>query len=130
MTQGPTPETRYAKTVDGVHIAYPVAGEGPVDLVVVASALGLGEIWRGRLTGVFLRSLASFSRLILLDRRGSGLSDHILREQQLSLENRMEDIRAVMDAIGSSRAVLLGLEIGGFTVAAMFAATLPIAPPV
>jgi class 3 adenylate cyclase len=125
VTQAFTPETRYAKTVDGVYIAYQVAGEGPVDLVVVASALGLGEIWRGRLTGVFLRRLASFGRLILLDRRGSGLSDHVLREQQLSLENRMEDIRAVMDAIGSVRAVLLALENGGFPVAAMFAATLP-----
>ena len=125
MTQGLNPATRYAKTVDGVHIAYQVEGDGPIDLVVVASALGLGEIWRGRLTGVFLRSLASFSRLILLDRRGSGLSDHVLREQQLSLENRMEDIRAVMDAIGSARAVLLALENGGFPVAAMFAATLP-----
>ena len=51
MTQEFIPETRYAKTVDGVHIAYQVAGDGPVDLVVVASALGLGEIWRGRLTG-------------------------------------------------------------------------------
>ena len=51
MTQASTPETHYAKTVDGVHIAYAVAGEGPVDLVVMASGLGLGEIWRGRRTG-------------------------------------------------------------------------------
>ena len=125
MTQASTPETHYAKTVDGVHIAYAVAGEGPVDLVVMASGLGLGEIWRGRRTGSFLRRLASFSRLIVIDRRGTGLSDHLVQEHQLSLENRMEDVRAVMDEIGSSRAVLLGLEVGGFTVAAMFAATLP-----
>ena len=102
------PETRYAKTADGVHIAYQVAGEGAVDLVVVASVLGLGEIWRGRRSGQFLRRLASFSRLILLDWRGTGLSDHVIdRMQQLSLENRMEDVRAVRNAIGSSRAVLL-----------------------
>ncbi len=126
MTQGSTPETRYAKTVDGVHIAYQVAGDGPIDIVVVASGLGLGEVWRGRRTGTFLRRLASFSRLILLDRRGSGLSDHVMdRIQQLSLENRMEDVRAVMDEIGSSRAALLALESGGFPVAAMFAATFP-----
>jgi class 3 adenylate cyclase len=120
------PETRYAKTADGVHIAYQVAGDGAVDLVVVASVLGLGEIWRGRRSGQFLRRLASFSRLILLDRRGTGLSDHVMdRMQQLSLENRMEDVRVVMDAIGSPRAVLLALEGGGLPVAAMFAATLP-----
>ena len=120
------PDTRYAITADGVHIAYQVAGEGPVDLVVVASVLGLAEIWRGRRSGRFLRRLASFSRLILLDRRGTGLSDHVMdRMQLLSLENRMEDVRVVMDAVGSSRAVLLALEDGGLPVAAMFAATLP-----
>jgi pimeloyl-ACP methyl ester carboxylesterase len=120
------PETRYATTVDGVHIAYQVAGDGPIDLVLVGDVLGLGGIWRGRRTGAFLRRLASFSRLILFDRRGSGLSDHVIdRMQQLSLENRMEDVRSVMDAAGSARAVLLALEDGGFTVAAMFAATLP-----
>ncbi|MDQ3209981.1 MAG: adenylate/guanylate cyclase domain-containing protein [Actinomycetota bacterium] len=120
------PKTHYARTADGVHIAYQVVGDGPVDLVLVASALGLGEIWRGRRSGAFLLRLASFSRLILLDRRGMGLSDHILdREQQLTLESRMEDVRAVMDAVDSARATLLGLESGGFAVAAMFAATLP-----
>jgi class 3 adenylate cyclase len=85
----------------------------------------LGEIWRGRRSGAFLKRLASFSRLILLDSRGMGLSDHVLdREQQLTLESRMEDVRAVMDAVDSARAILLGLETG-FAVAAMFAATLP-----
>jgi pimeloyl-ACP methyl ester carboxylesterase len=120
------PETRYAKTSDGVHIAYQVVGDGPLDLVVVAHGLGLGEIWRGRRSGPFLQRLASFSRLILLDRRGTGLSDHVLDPmQRLSLENRVEDVRAVMDAADSTRAMLLGLESGGFVVAAMFAATLP-----
>jgi len=120
-----TPETKYAKTADGVHIAYQVTGDAAVDLVLVASGFGLGEIWRGRRSGAFLKRLASFSRLILLDSRGMGLSDHVLdREQQLTLESRMEDVRAVMDAVDSARAILLGLETG-FAVAAMFAATLP-----
>ena len=120
------PETRYAKTSDGVHIAYQTLGEGPMDLVLVASGLGLGEVWRTRRSPTFLRRLASFSRLILLDGRGTGLSDHILdRAQQLTLEGRMEDVRGVMDAVGSSRASLLGLESAGFAVAAVFAATLP-----
>jgi len=84
-----TPKTLYAKTDDGVHIAYQVVGEGPVDLVLLAFGLGLGEIWRSRRSGRFLQRLASFSRLILLDRRGTGLSDHIFdAEQQLTLEGR------------------------------------------
>jgi class 3 adenylate cyclase len=120
------PKVRYAKTSDGVHIAYQVVGDGAVDLVLVASGLALGEIWNGRHSGTFLQRLASFSRLILLDSRGMGLSDHVLdREQQLTLESRMEDVRAVMDAVESARATLLGLESPGFAVAAMFAATLP-----
>ncbi|HET6714273.1 MAG TPA: adenylate/guanylate cyclase domain-containing protein [Actinomycetota bacterium] len=119
------PETRYAKTADGVYIAYQVAGEGPLDLVVMASALGLGRIWTSCHAWNFPQRFAAFSRLILLDRRGTGLSDHILQsEQHLTLESQMDDVRAVMDAAGSDRAVLLGMETG-FAVAAMFAATLP-----
>jgi class 3 adenylate cyclase len=119
------PEVRYARTVDGVHIAYQVVGDGPMDLVVVASGLGLGRIWDSRRSSTFPAAFAAFSRLILLDRRGTGLSDHIIeREQQLSLESQMEDVRAVMDAVGSERAALAGFE-SGFAVAAMFAATYP-----
>jgi class 3 adenylate cyclase len=119
------PEIRYARTVDGVHIAYQVAGDGPMDLVVVASGLGLGRIWDANRSSTFPMAFATFSRLILLDRRGTGLSDHIIeREQQLALESQMEDVRAVMDAAGSERAVLAGFETG-FAVAAMFAATYP-----
>ena len=74
---------------------------------------------------MFPTAFAAFSRLILLDRRGTGLSDHIIeREQQLALESQMEDVRAVMDAAGSERAVLAGFE-SGFAVAAIFAATHP-----
>ena len=88
------PEIRYARTADGVHIAYQVAGDGPVDLVVVASGLGLGRIWEAGRPSMFPAAFAAFSRLILLDRRGTGLSDHIIeREQQLALESQMEDVR-------------------------------------
>jgi pimeloyl-ACP methyl ester carboxylesterase len=116
------PPVRYAKTADGVHIAYQVAGDGPMDLLIVASGLGLGGAWREH--GPFPRRYTSFSRLILLDRRGTGLSDHIVADGQLTLEAQMEDIRAVLDAVGSERPVLLGFETG-FAVAAMFAATYP-----
>jgi class 3 adenylate cyclase len=120
------PETLYATTSDGVHIAYQVVGDGPVDLVLIVSGLGLGGVWDGRRSGTFLRRLASFSRLLVLDLRGTGLSDHVLdRAQQLTLESRMEDVRAVMDAAGSERALLLGVEATGAAVAVMFAATLP-----
>jgi pimeloyl-ACP methyl ester carboxylesterase len=120
------PETKYAKTIDGVHIAYQVVGSGPIDVVVVAWGLDVETVWSLRRSGAFVRRLASFSRLILLDRRGTGRSDHVLdRDQQLTLESRIEDIVAVMDAAGSGRAVLMGIEDGGFSVAAMFAATLP-----
>ena len=120
-----TPETRYAKTVDGVHVAYQVVGTGPPDLVVLASTLHVEHIWRWSVTGGFLRRLATSTRLILLDQRGTGLSDHIIdRREQLTLESRMDDIRAVMDASGAERALILGLE-DGFALAAMFAATYP-----
>jgi class 3 adenylate cyclase len=120
-----SPETRYARTDDGVHIAYQAIGSGSVDVVVLAAALHVEHLWRWPVTGRFFRRLATFSRLILLDRRGTGLSDHVLdREKQLTLESRMDDIRAVMDASDSDRAVILGLE-DGFSLAAMFAATYP-----
>jgi class 3 adenylate cyclase len=116
--------TRYAKTVDGVHIAYQTLGTGPIDLVLVSWLLNVEHIWRWPLAASFLRRLASFSRLILFDRRGTGLSDHAIDEDKLlSLDARMDDIRAVMDAVGSDRAVLLGLEQFGST--SLFAASFP-----
>lgn len=72
------PETRYARTVDGIHIAYEVAGDGPVDLVYVPGwNTRVKMAWENPLDAKFLRSLASFSRLVLLDRRGFGLSDSV-----------------------------------------------------
>jgi pimeloyl-ACP methyl ester carboxylesterase len=120
------PETRYAKTADGVHIAYAVVGQGPGDLVLVPGFVTNLELsWQWSQMAKFYERLAGFSRLIRFDRRGTGLSDHIIpSEQQLTLEARMDDIRAVMDAVGSERATLLGPE-EGFALCAMFAATYP-----
>ena len=119
-----TPETRYAKSGD-IHIAYQVAGEGPVDLVFVAGWITHLELaWEDPVTGRFLRRLASFSRLILFDKRGIGLSDRLPVNELPILEERMDDVRAVMDAAGSERAALLGVSEGG-AMSALFAATYP-----
>ncbi len=119
------PETRYAKTVDGVHIAYQAIGEGPPDLVLAQWGGNVEAVWRWEAHADSIRRLASFARVLLFDRRGTGASDHIVdRTDQQSLEARMDDIRAVMEAVGSERAVLLGSE-DGFSLAAMFAASHP-----
>src|SRR5437867_938944 len=120
MTTMPT--TKYAKSGD-VHLAYQVVGEGAHDLVLVPGWVSHIEYaWEEPLFSHFLRRLASFSRLILLDRRGTGLSDRVPAPP--SLEQRMDDVRAVMDAAGSERAVILGISEGGPMVM-MFAATYP-----
>jgi class 3 adenylate cyclase len=117
-----TPRTRYAKTVDGVNIAYQVRGGGPVDLVYAMGWTGNLEVeLEGPRSGAYFGGLASFSRLILFDKRGTGLSD---RDQTPDLEMRADDLRAVMDAVGSERAVVLGDADGG-ALAAFFAATHP-----
>jgi pimeloyl-ACP methyl ester carboxylesterase/class 3 adenylate cyclase len=117
-----TPQTRYAKSGD-VHLAYQVVGEGPRDLVLVPGWVSHLEYeWEEPYFARFLRRLASFSRLILLDRRGTGLSDRV--SALPSLEQRMDDVRAVMDAAGSERAAILGISEGG-PMAMVFAATYP-----
>jgi class 3 adenylate cyclase len=120
------PETRYAKTLDGVYIAYQTVGDGPGDLVFVPGFVSnVEQTWLWPQMARFASRLGSFSRLILFDRRGTGLSDHIVpQEAQLTLEARMDDIRAVMDEAGSERAALFGFE-EGFALCAMFAATYP-----
>lgn len=119
------PETRYAKTADGVHIAYQVVGDGPVDMVFVMGWTSHIELmWAEPSLARFLSRLASFSRLILFDKRGMGLSDRVSPEHLPSLEVRMDDARAVMDAIGSDRAVVCGVSEGG-PMAMLFAATYP-----
>jgi pimeloyl-ACP methyl ester carboxylesterase len=120
MTAVPT--TRYARSGD-VHIAYQVAGEGASDLVLVPGWVSHVEYaWEDPWYADYLRRLASFSRLILLDRRGTGLSDRVA--ELPSLEQRMDDVRAVMDAAGSERAALFGHSEGG-PMCMMFAATYP-----
>jgi class 3 adenylate cyclase len=116
------PETRYVKSGD-VSIAYQVTGDGPVDLVLVAGFVSHLEIdWDEPGHAHFLHRLASFSRLIRFDKRGTGLSD---RPGGLpDLETRMDDVRAVMDAAKSERAVLFGYSEGG-PMCVLFAATYP-----
>src|SRR5262245_14415029 len=115
-------ETRYAKSGD-VHIAYQVVGEGPFDLVYVPGFVSNVEaIWQSPARARFFRRLASFSRLILFDKRGTGLSDRT--SQIFTLEQRMDDVRSVMDAAGSERAALFGVSEGG-PMLVLFAATYP-----
>ena len=119
------PETRYAKTADGVHIAYQVVGDGPVDLVFVMGwVTNVEALWDEPGFARFLEGLASFSRLILFDTRGTGLSDRVPESQLPGIETRMDDVRAVMDAAGSQRAVLFGVSEGG-PMSMLFAATYP-----
>jgi pimeloyl-ACP methyl ester carboxylesterase len=116
------PETRYAKSGD-VRIAYQIVGNGPLDLVFVPGFVSNVDLWwaEPEWAGFFSR-LASFSRLILFDKRGTGLSD---RDVGIAtLEERMDDVRAVMDAAGSERAALFGLSEGG-PMSLLFAATYP-----
>ena len=117
------PVTRYARTVDDVHIAYQVVGDGPFDLVAILGYVSHVELcWEDPRIAEFFMGLASFCRLILFDRRGLGLSDPV--QGAPTLEDRMQDLCAVMDASGSERAALLGLSEGG-PVSILFAATYP-----
>jgi class 3 adenylate cyclase/pimeloyl-ACP methyl ester carboxylesterase len=117
-----TPDVRYTRSAD-MSIAYQVVGDGPVDIVFVPFLINLVWAWEHPIFVDFCRGLASFSRLILLDKRGTGLSD---RPRDLpTLEARMDDIRAVMDDVGSERAVLVGAGTPGGQVCAVFAATYP-----
>ncbi|MGZ8595788.1 MAG: adenylate/guanylate cyclase domain-containing protein [Actinomycetota bacterium] len=119
------PETRFAKAADGVHIAYQVVGEGPVDLVwVMGWTSNVEAMWEEPDLARFLSKLSSFSRLILFDKRGMGLSDRVPETQLPSMETRRDDVRAVMDATGSERAVVFGVSEGG-PMAMLFAATYP-----
>ncbi len=115
-------ETRYARSGD-TSVAYQVLGRGPIDLVYVPGFLShLEWNWQYPPIARFLERLASFSRLIVLDKRGTGLSDPV--EGVPTLEERMDDVRAVMDAVGSERAALFGVAEGG-PLCLLFAATYP-----
>jgi len=116
------PETKYAKSGD-INIAYQVLGSGPVDLIYVPGWVTHLEYgWEERAVASFYRKLASFSRLILFDKRGTGLSDQSTNLP--TLEQRMDDVRAVMQAVDSDRAVVFGGSEGG-NMALLFAATYP-----
>jgi len=118
------PETHYAVS-DGVHIAYQVVGTGPFDLVYVPGWVSNVEImWEEPRLAAFLGRLASFARLIVFDKRGTGLSDPVPDGELPDLERRMDDVRAVMDAAGSERAALLGHSEGG-NMCILFSATFP-----
>jgi pimeloyl-ACP methyl ester carboxylesterase len=117
------PKTQYARSGE-VHIAYQAVGEGP-DLIFVPGWISNVEVvWEFPPLARFLRRLASFSRLLLIDKRGCGLSDPLPTGRSPSLEERMDDVRAVMDAAGSEKAALLGVSEGG-ALNILFAATYP-----
>ena len=116
------PETRYARSGD-LHIAYQVFGAGSVDLVLVPGFISnLEETWDNPSAARWLERLGRFARVIAFDKRGTGLSDRV--GSVPSLDERMDDARAVMDAAHSERAVLLGISEGG-SLAALFAASHP-----
>lgn len=118
------PPIHYAQSGD-VNIAYQVIGEGPLDLVFVMGWVShLDYFWAEPSFARFLRRLASFARVILFDKRGTGLSDRVPLSDLPTLEQRMDDVRAVLDAAGSKRAALLGISEGG-PMCALFAATYP-----
>jgi len=119
-----TPDTRYAKS-GGVNIAYQVVGDGPVDLVYVPGWVSHVELaWELPDLAAGFERLASFSRVILFDKRGTGMSDPVPPDELPTLEQRMEDVRAVMDAVGSERAAIFGASEGG-NMSMLFAATYP-----
>ena len=118
------PETCYVQNGD-VNIAYQVVGKGDLDIVFVMGWVShLEYFWKESHFAAFLNRLASFSRLILFDKRGTGLSDRVPLSELPTLEQRMEDVHAVMDEVGSERAVLIGVSEGG-PMCSLFAATYP-----
>jgi class 3 adenylate cyclase len=117
-----TPEARYARSGD-VSIAYTVVGDGPFDLLYIQGFVSHAEFaWRVPAYAEYLNGLASFSRFIFVDKRGTGMSDRV--EGAPSLETRMDDVRAVMDAAGSARAAIMGVS-EGTPMSILFAATYP-----
>lgn len=119
-----TPRVQYARS-GNVNIAYQVVGNGPIDIVFVMGWVShLEYFWNEPAFAAFLTRLASVSRLILFDKRGTGLSDPVPVSELPTLDRRIDDVRAVMDAVGSRRAVLMGVSEGG-PLCALFAARHP-----
>ena len=120
-----SPDVRYVKTPDGAHLAYQVFGAGSYDLVFVPGwASNVEHMWRIEQFARGLRRLGSFARVVVFDRRGTGLSDRIEQGARPTLEAQMDDVRAVMDAAGVERAALFGFEVGA-NLCAVFAAAQP-----
>jgi len=118
------PATRYARSA-GIDIAYQVLGDGPFDLVFASGwVTHLEYAWQQPRVADFYRRLAAFSRLILFDKRGSGLSERLPADRAPTLDERMDDLRVVMDAAGSQQAALVGASEGG-SMSMLFAATYP-----
>src|SRR5438067_12063884 len=116
------PQTRFTRS-GNVHIAYQVVGDGPLDLVYIPGWVSHVELaWEEPTLASFLERLASFSRLIVFDKRGTGLSDRVPDSQLPTHEERMDDLRAGMDAAGSDRAAIFGFWAGG-SLAALLAWT-------
>jgi pimeloyl-ACP methyl ester carboxylesterase len=119
------PESRYVKAVDGVSIGYQVFGEGPYDLVLNDGWMGnIDANWDVDYYAQILRAWAQRARVIMFDRRGFGISDRPGTPGQLAIEKSLDDMRAVMDAAGSERAVVYGFEAGA-AVSLLFAASYP-----
>src|SRR4026209_763536 len=114
-------DVHYAKS-GGVHIAYRVFGDGPRDLVLIPGTLSHAELyWEFPINQYLLKRLTSFTRVLVFDKRGQGLSDRVGEQ---TLEERIGDVRAVMDAGGSARATIFGWSEGG-PMSLMFSATYP-----
>ena len=119
-----SPRVSYTRS-GSVNIAYEVIGSGPIDLIFVMGWVShLESFWNEPSFARFLNRLASMARLILFDKRGTGLSDAVPVSELPTLEQRLDDVRAVMEAVGSERAVLLGVSEGG-PMCSLFAATYP-----
>src|SRR6476469_8032255 len=115
-----TPATHYVKS-DDVHIAYQVVGNGPQDLLFAPGFVSHVEaLWQVPARSAFFRRLASFSRLILFDKRGTGMSDR--GSQIFTLEQRMHDVQSILNEVGSERAALFGISEGG-PMSLLYAAT-------
>jgi len=122
-TDEAVPEVRYVQTGDGIHLAYQVLGQGERDIVLVPGLMShLELLWEDHHMAAFYRHLATLGRLIMFDKRDTGLSDRALGD--MSLEERIQDVRAVMRAAGSSKAVFLGYSEGA-PMSLLFAATYP-----
>src|SRR4051794_37449011 len=118
----PAPQTRYAKSGD-VNVAYQVVGDGSIDLLFAPGFVSHVDLyWTDPLLTSFMRRLASFSRLIIFDKLGTGASDPVSHVP--TLEERVEDMRAVLDAAGSERPALFGISEGG-PMSVLFAASHP-----